>query len=60
MSLEKYEAMVASGAFTKRDRFHLINGYLVEKMTQYPPHASSLRSHANGDRNSASGRMACP
>ena len=41
MSLEKYEAMVASGAFTKRDRFHLINGYLVEKMTQYPPHASA-------------------
>ena len=41
MSLEKYEAMVASGAFTKRDRFHLINGYLVEKMTQYPPHAST-------------------
>jgi Uma2 family endonuclease len=38
MSLEKYEAMVASGVFTKRDRFHLINGYLVEKMTQNPPH----------------------
>ncbi len=44
MSLEKYEAMVASGAFTKQDRFHLINGYLVEKMTQYPPHASSCEA----------------
>jgi hypothetical protein len=38
MSLEQYEAMVASGVFTKRDRFHLINGYLVAKMTQNPPH----------------------
>jgi Uma2 family endonuclease len=39
MSLEQYEAMVASGVFTKRDRFHLINGYLVAKMTQNPPHS---------------------
>ena len=37
MSLEQYEAMVAAGVFTKRDRFHLINGYLVAKMTQNPP-----------------------
>ena len=41
MSLEKYEAMVASGAFTARDRFHLINGYLVEKMTQHDPHCTA-------------------
>jgi acyl transferase domain-containing protein len=33
MSLEQYEAMVASGVFTKRDRFHLIHGYLVARMT---------------------------
>ena len=26
------------GAFSKNDRFHLINGYLVAKMTQNPPH----------------------
>ena len=38
MTVEQYEAMVASGAFSKRDRFHLINGYLVAKMTQNPPH----------------------
>jgi Uma2 family endonuclease len=39
MTLEEYEALVASGAFKGRNRFHLINGYLVEKMTQNPPHA---------------------
>jgi Uma2 family endonuclease len=38
MTVEEYEAMVASGAFRGRNRFHLINGYLVEKMTQNPPH----------------------
>jgi Uma2 family endonuclease len=40
MSVAKYEAMVASGVFTKRDRFHLIYGFLVAKMTEYPPHAA--------------------
>ena len=39
LSIEQYEAMVASGVFAKRDRFHLINGLLVTKMTEYPPHA---------------------
>jgi Uma2 family endonuclease len=38
MTLEEYEALVASGTFKGRNRFHLINGYLVEKMTQNPPH----------------------
>ncbi len=38
MTVEQYEAMVASGAFCTKDRFHLINGYLVAKMTQNPPH----------------------
>ncbi len=33
--------MVASGVFTKRDRLHLINGFLVAKMTEYPPHAAA-------------------
>jgi Uma2 family endonuclease len=41
LSVEQYEAMIASGVFTKRDRFHLINGVLVAKMTEYPPHAST-------------------
>ncbi len=38
MTVEQYEAMVASGAFCTKDRFHLINGYLVAKMTHNPPH----------------------
>jgi Uma2 family endonuclease len=41
MTLEQYEAMVASGAFTASDRFHLINGYLVAKMTQNSPHSTA-------------------
>ena len=39
ISVAKYEAMVASGAFTKADRFELIEGILVEKMTKNPPHS---------------------
>lgn len=39
MSLGEYEAMVASGALKTSKRFHLINGYLVAKTTQNPPHA---------------------
>jgi Uma2 family endonuclease len=39
MTVEEYEAMVASGAFDRRRRLHLIDGLLVEKMTQNPPHA---------------------
>ncbi len=39
ISVAKYEAMVASGAFTKADRFELIEGNLVEKMTKNPPHS---------------------
>lgn len=42
-SLEKYEAMVRSGVFTNRDRLELIEGYLVEKMTKYPPHTVSCQ-----------------
>jgi Uma2 family endonuclease len=42
ISVAKYEAMVASGAFTKHDRFELIEGTLVEKMTKNPPHSVSL------------------
>ena len=41
MSLPKYEAMIRAGIFTSRDRLMLIEGYLVEKMTQYPPHTIS-------------------
>jgi Uma2 family endonuclease len=41
LSIAQYEAMVASGVFTKRDRLHLINGFLVAKRTEYPPHAAA-------------------
>jgi hypothetical protein len=40
MSMAKYETMVQSGVFTKRDRFQLVEGLLVEKMTEHLPHAS--------------------
>jgi Uma2 family endonuclease len=39
ITIEKYEAMVASGIFTKHDRFELIEGNLVRKMTKNPPHS---------------------
>jgi Uma2 family endonuclease len=38
MTVEQYEAMVASGVFSRKYRLHLINGYLVAKTTQNPPH----------------------
>jgi Uma2 family endonuclease len=41
MSIEKYEALVASGVFTREDRFELIEGLLVAKMTIHPPHSVS-------------------
>jgi Uma2 family endonuclease len=51
MTVEEYEAMVASGAFRGRNRFHLINGYLVEKMVQNPPHtAADIRCGSELDR----------
>jgi len=41
-TIEQYEAMVRSGAFNKRDRIHLINGYIVTKpMTQNTPHSTA-------------------
>jgi Uma2 family endonuclease len=39
LTVERYEAMVESGILTKHDRFVLINGYLVTKVTKNPPHA---------------------
>jgi Uma2 family endonuclease len=39
MTVEEYEAMAASGALKERKHLHLINGLLVEKMTEHSPHA---------------------
>jgi Uma2 family endonuclease len=38
MTVDQYEAMAASGAIPTSHRVHLINGCLVTKMTQKPPH----------------------
>jgi Uma2 family endonuclease len=38
LTVEQYEAMVDSGIFTKRDRFVLINGFLVDKVPKRPRH----------------------
>jgi Uma2 family endonuclease len=37
MTVDEYESLVRSGGLKSRNRFHLINGYLVAKMTQNPP-----------------------
>jgi Uma2 family endonuclease len=42
VTLRQYELMIASGALTKRDRVHLINGYLVAKMPELPPHGMAV------------------
>jgi Uma2 family endonuclease len=43
MTVEEYERMAASGIIPSSNRFHLINGYVVEKMTHKPPHAISFQ-----------------
>jgi Uma2 family endonuclease len=43
-TVDRYEAMVGSGVFTKRDRFHLINGLLVAKMPKNPSHVLVARN----------------
>ena len=44
MTLEKYESLIASGFFTKRDDVHLINGYLVTRMVESPLHGAVLEA----------------
>jgi hypothetical protein len=44
LTIDQYEAMVDSGVFTKRDRFHLINGFLVSKVPKNPPHVLVARN----------------
>ena len=39
MSIDQYEKLVDSGVFTKRDKLQLVNGILVAKVTQNPPHS---------------------
>jgi len=37
-TVDQYEAMVNSGVFTERDRFHLVNGLLVAQVPKKRPH----------------------
>jgi Uma2 family endonuclease len=37
-SIKQYEAMIASGILTARDRVELIDGWVVPKMAKNPPH----------------------
>jgi Uma2 family endonuclease len=39
MSIDQYEKLVDSGVFTKRDKFQLLHGILVVKVSQNPPHS---------------------
>lgn len=41
LTLDQYERMVESGIFNAHDHVHLINGYLVAKMTQNDPHCTA-------------------
>jgi len=44
MTLEKYESLIASGFFTKRDDVQLINGYVVTRMAESPLHGAVLEA----------------
>jgi hypothetical protein len=39
MSIDEYEKLVETGALTARDKVQLIDGMLVPKMVQNPPHS---------------------
>ena len=56
LTLEQYEAMVDAGILGKRDRVHLIDGFLVAKMTQNDPHATADDTLRRGAHSSRAGR----
>src|SRR6516164_7769638 len=41
LTLEQYERMVDAGILNTRDRVHLIDGFLVAKMTRNDPHCTA-------------------
>ncbi len=41
MSIDQYDRLVDSGIFTKRDKFELIDGILVSKVTRNDPHCTA-------------------
>lgn len=40
--VDQYERMIAAGVLTSEDRVELIDGVVVRKMTQNPPHAAAI------------------
>lgn len=40
--VEQYEKMIEAGVLTSGDRVELIEGIVVQKMTQHPPHAATI------------------
>jgi Uma2 family endonuclease len=40
-SVEQYHRMIETGVLTENDRVELVEGWIVEKMPQKPPHAST-------------------
>jgi Uma2 family endonuclease len=41
-SVEQYEKMIETGVLTSEDRLELIEGIVIQKMTQNPPHATAI------------------
>lgn len=41
-SVDQYERMIDAGVLTSGDRVELIEGVVVQKMTQHPPHAVAI------------------
>lgn len=42
LTVEEYHKMIQAGVLTEDDRVELLEGLLVEKMTQDPPHAGTV------------------
>lgn len=40
--VEQYEKMIEAGVLTSEDRVELIEGIVIQKMTQHPPHAVAI------------------
>ena len=41
-SVEQYERMLETGVLTSEERVELIEGIVIQKMTQHPPHAVAI------------------
>lgn len=42
LTVDQFERMVAAGFLTPDDRVELLEGWIVDKMTQNPPHAATI------------------